>query len=183
MLLSDVRDKAVPSPNASNCVYAGSCCFHWVLVLRIAFAVVVVISLRAMDWRITASVRRRSFHPRHKTLAPTPIKVAHFGLGQSGFNLMYSLGALDQMDDVFAEKFVKTLAGHWAPGGQLFLCNWPPDTPDAVFQELMLSQKLHSQTLSDVERIAQDLRRQPGLQVLLKDDLCGEFCNLTVTRV
>lgn len=138
------------------------------------------------DAKNTASVRRARIHANLKAKTERMWDLASYGLTVDGviqkdFDLIYSLGVLDSVDDLVTEKFLARMVDHLAPGGRLCLCNSKADTPDGAFGEVFLNQRPFSRTRADLDYLLRTLRWNQRLRVAVDED--DEFHWVCVERL
>ena len=134
----------------------------------------------------TASVRKARIHANLHAKTARIWDLSYYGLTQDGvvqsdFDLIYSLGVLDAIDDHILEKFAAKMVGHLAPGGRLYCCNSKAHTPDGVFGEVFLGQKPFSRSRADLEYVLRGIRWDKKLRVAIDED--DEFVRVCVERL
>ena len=136
---------------------------------------------------ITSRVKRQYLHDGIRAVTAHLWELARFGIVLDGhdqreFHLIYSMSAMDALDDVTAEKLIAKLTSVLAPGGRLLLCNSRPFTADAAFQEAFVGQRPFSRSRTEIEFLLRKIRAQREYGILIDDVQVDEFSRITIER-
>ncbi len=136
---------------------------------------------------ITSRVRRMFLHDNLKCVTSHTWEIARFGVAvegviQTDFDLIYSMSALDAVDELVAEKLLDRLVDLLRPGGRLVLCNSKPHTPDLAFQEVFLGQRPFARSRTDLDFLLRRIRARRDLKIGIEDHEGDEFIRIIVER-
>lgn len=77
-----------------------------------------------------------------------------------GFDLIYSSGLYDYLDDRVAQRLTRSLFSMLAPGGSIMLCNFLPSTPDIGFIESFMDWDLLYRDRQEILSFANEIDPQ-----------------------
>lgn len=137
---------------------------------------------------ITSRVRYLSHHERIKAITGHLWELARFGIvldgfSQNDFHLIYSVGAMDSLDEFTAEKLIVRLVSALAPGGRLVLYNSRPLTADIAFQEAFVGQRPFSRNRTEIDLLLRPIRTQREFSLRIDDAEADEFTRITIERL
>jgi extracellular factor (EF) 3-hydroxypalmitic acid methyl ester biosynthesis protein len=104
----------------------------------------------------------RSYTSKGLPVTPVHASIRDVILGKQslgGFDLMYSAGLFDYLEEKVAKKLAATLFDALNPGGSLLLTNFLLDTPDIGWTESMMDWYLIYRSQQEIEAFADSIPR------------------------
>lgn len=120
-----------------------------------------------------------------KPVAGSIGKILRRQLGESEFDLIYSTGLFDYLDERVGKALVSRLFELLSPGGTLSIANFTPETRDIGYMEAFMGWNLIYRTEFDLLALASGLPfGQIGDLLTTRDDTgCVAFLSLTKRRL
>ncbi len=98
------------------------------------------------------------------------------------FDLVYSIGVCDYLDDRAAEALTKSLFALLRPRGLLVLGNFLPQTPSSAYVESFAGWRLILRSTEQLQKLAVKLPEEQLGSVVAFEDQWGAIGYLEITR-